>query len=386
MERQHATMGRAAALLIGAALAFSGCGVLLDLPLAGRMGDPVDVPVSAHAIAAENLDEIEELGSMRIAVGPVNAVVFAPAGHTFASLGEDRELRLWDADTGRLLDELYRHKAAGYGLAFSPDGSRLVSGGLAGSQDVRLWDVESGEQIRQTGILGFRLSDAAWAPNGESFALVSGGSHQLYLYSASGRPMTERSPSELWLLSVAYGADMIAAGNQDGTIFLHTTGTFDYLNRLHYAGLWPSRDLEFSPDETLLAHCIADGVVNIWNTSTYQVITAFQAHEQYVGRDGGCRDGEFTVGGDVYVTGGDDGQLIAWDPLTGEELWRLDFGLRIQTVSLSSDGELLAVGLFDGTLHLLGLPRDLAMYQKTAAFHSERCRLRLCPGLVSILS
>lgn len=54
------------------------------------------------------------------------------------SAGEDRRIRLWDLSAGSMIKELRGHTDTVYSLAFSADGTLLVSGGLDSS--VRVWD------------------------------------------------------------------------------------------------------------------------------------------------------------------------------------------------------------------------------------------------------
>ncbi|MEX2120603.1 MAG: WD40 repeat domain-containing protein [Pirellulales bacterium] len=68
-------------------------------------------------------------------------------GGNFVSGGLDTSIRLWDAETGRELRRLDGHEQLVWCVAFSPDGRRALSGSVDGS--VRLWDLETGEQLRR---------------------------------------------------------------------------------------------------------------------------------------------------------------------------------------------------------------------------------------------
>ena len=51
------------------------------------------------------------------------------------------EIRVWDAGTGLELLTLKGHSNGIYGVAFSPDGNRIVSG--SADNTAKIWDVSS---------------------------------------------------------------------------------------------------------------------------------------------------------------------------------------------------------------------------------------------------
>ena len=71
----------------------------------------------------------------------VLAVAFSPDGKHIVSGSEDRTIRVWDAETGKLLGPpLEGHEDRVHAIAFSPDGKHIVSGSY--DKTIRLWDAE----------------------------------------------------------------------------------------------------------------------------------------------------------------------------------------------------------------------------------------------------
>jgi WD40 repeat protein len=78
--------------------------------------------------------------------GWIRSLATSPDGKLLASCGNDRLVKLWSTDDGRLVNVLQGHTCHVYSVTFHPDGQRLVSGDLKGQ--VREWDLASGEQLR----------------------------------------------------------------------------------------------------------------------------------------------------------------------------------------------------------------------------------------------
>ena len=63
-----------------------------------------------------------------------------------ASAESDGKVRVWNVQTGKLLQTLAGHTQEVSSVVFSPDGKRLISGGSR-DQTVRVWDASSGRLL-----------------------------------------------------------------------------------------------------------------------------------------------------------------------------------------------------------------------------------------------
>ncbi len=121
----------------------------------------------------------------------VNSVVFSPDGKTIASgsghwMGYEgkasagEEIRLWNANTGELIKTLTGHKDVVSSVAFSPDGSYIVSGDWydwdgylssgTWSGEIRVWDAHTGEHLKTLKGHTGGVSSVAFSPDGKVLA------------------------------------------------------------------------------------------------------------------------------------------------------------------------------------------------------------------------
>ena len=117
----------------------------------------------------------------------VTSVAFSPSGDRAITGANDGTARLWDLASGDQIRRFEGHGAGVQCVAFSPDGSRvltgvggpriLANGTLESSYDrtIRIWDAETGEELRR--LVGHRdwVTCAAFSPDGRRIVSGSGG-------------------------------------------------------------------------------------------------------------------------------------------------------------------------------------------------------------------
>jgi WD40 repeat protein len=78
-------------------------------------------------------------------------VAVSADGRRIVSGGEDRTVKVWDAQTGQDLLALQGHTGWVYSVAVSADGRRIVSGGgdrnnRGGPGEVKVWDAPPADE------------------------------------------------------------------------------------------------------------------------------------------------------------------------------------------------------------------------------------------------
>lgn len=68
----------------------------------------------------------------------INAVAISPNGQIVASGGDhDKQIKLWNLNTGELLQSLGGHSRGVTSVVFSPDGQTLISGSY--DKTIKIW-------------------------------------------------------------------------------------------------------------------------------------------------------------------------------------------------------------------------------------------------------
>jgi WD40 repeat protein len=99
------------------------------------------------------------------------AIAWSPDGRRLATIGFDKNFKIWDATAGTEMYTLGGHAYLIRALAWSPDGKRLATAGSDGA--VKVWDLATKkETLTLLGHAGPAIS-VAWSPDGER--IVAGG-------------------------------------------------------------------------------------------------------------------------------------------------------------------------------------------------------------------
>ncbi|MGE0760162.1 MAG: hypothetical protein AB7O38_24330, partial [Pirellulaceae bacterium] len=249
--------------------------------------------------------------------GPVFAVAFAPDGERIATGGHDKRVLIWKAaevvpfDYETLLQggqvpvprsqELLGHLGAVRSVAFSGDGTLILSGGH--DNVVRVWNAESGNLVK-----------------------------------------TLRGHDE-WVQSCAFSPDnrQALSGSRDGAARLWDIQGYEEARVLQGRWLRGHEDavmaVAFSPRDDQIATASRDRTARTWDTRTGRPHTSFDEGHFFL-----ASHAAFYPGHKRLATSAGDNTTRVWDVETGGQLLLLEETGRAAAVAVANSGRWIATG------------------------------------------
>lgn len=271
--------------------------------------------------------QIDPFRVLRGHTGRVLSVDFSPTGHLLASAGTDRTIKLWNSDTGHLLQTLQGHQSWVWGIGFHPQGHLLASASY--DQTVKVWDVTTGE-CRQT-LQGHNSSVLAVAFSPDGQWLASGGYNQtIKLWEvATGecRHTLHAHGNRVWVVAFSPDGQWLASGGDDGTIQIWDTATgkheqalarhTDPVLSLMFSPVCPPDRLcqrEASPERNgrTLYSGGADKTINVWDLETGDCTATLAGHQSWVWSL------QYDPESAILVSAGQDETIRSWSVDSGE--------------------------------------------------------------------
>ena len=197
-----------------------------------------------------------------------NGVAFSPDSHQIAATGGNgRTLRIWDVATGGLLSDIAVGRVPFF-IAWSPDGAQIAVSSLADETGgkVFVYDADSGELVIDVTMPDSNTTGLAYSPDGTR--LLSGAFQAEIAQewdAVTGEPLVTLMGHTQPVVWAAYSPDgtLIATSSFDGAR-LWDAATGEELLTLTASPLGIPRAI-FSPDGVHLATMQLDGTARIYN-------------------------------------------------------------------------------------------------------------------------
>ena len=237
--------------------------------------------------------------------GPVSRIAFSPDGSTIVSGYASADILVWDVKTGKRKQNLSTEQEWVRSVAFSPDGKTIASGGACVEgmcPGITLLDIQTGERLKSFGGTYTTLS-VCFSPDGKTIA-------------SSG----DEWDSNIRLWDVQTGKRLKTLKKR--------TAFEDFEGR-------DVNSVVFSPDGNMIASSSGNGTIRLWNAHTGEFIKYLEGHTKSV------NSVVFSPNGNTLISTGEDGACL-WDVNTGEFID--EFQIPAVSAAFSPDGKTCAIG------------------------------------------
>jgi WD40 repeat protein/serine/threonine protein kinase len=278
----------------------------------------------------------------------VHSIAFSQDGSKLISAGLP-PIKVWDAATWEELPGPKTGRDYINTLALSPDGERLAGGG--DERTVRIWQTATWRELRRLPSHVGAVRVVAFSPDGRQIAAALGNSFYsgdecaIQVWDAStGQEIHTLRGHQAGVRSLAFSPDgrrLATAGMEDATIKI-----WDMVHGLEVLTLRGHADapmaLAFSLDGRVLYSTGADHTLRVWDGTPLEDDSG-SALRTFAGHTARVAAVAFAPDDHRLVSAGFDPAIRVWDVTTGKELHRVvEHPGPVQSLAFSPRGHLLA--------------------------------------------
>ena len=315
---------------------------------------------------------VEPNGAGHIPEEAVRAVAFSPTENILASAGADGKIRFFNIANGALAKTLVGHTSPIHSIVYSADGKKLIS---ASENEIRIWNTESGDLVRDTGSNAIydstkNVASITLGPDGNTLCVLDNNSN-LTLFALDGswkpRNLQAKSGGTFDLVAFGPGGETIATagsgvfGNAEIRLWNKTEGKelttlTGNANKVYTMSL--------SPNGSKLAAADDYSTINIWNASRNDPVRSVKTQ---AGRDVKTISSGST--GFPSIAFSPDSRALAVGSIGGTEIFDSDTNVlqvKLEKAKVDYSGHPLAFTP-DGNSILVAGPADLSLWDLRSA-------------------
>lgn len=287
--------------------------------------------------------------SWQVTGNAIYGVAYSRDGRHMATASWRGDVSLRGADQGHLWSRR-AHKESANAVAFSPDGTRMVTSGndgrlivhrVADGAELVTWDAAGGRQV--TGLAwspdGRTIASSASAPDAALWDATTGARLKTFAGKAGAMTAVAFSPDGRWLA--------LTSANGDLRVVDVRTGDTRIASAAHAGG---AQTVAFDPRGRTLATAGADRLIRVWSVPSLKPVRVLRGHAELI------YGVTFSPDGARLASASSDQTVRLWSTATGESLLQIPFEDQVYGVCFTPDGITLAVLPMDGSVRLLGAP------------------------------
>jgi len=264
-------------------------------------------------------------------------------------------VRLFDVESGKRIRDLPHPEQLVNGLAFTSDGSSLITAGSDFGLNivgigwkrrpeqfrVRRWDWKTGEVVGTWKGMPDTALSLALSPDGKSIATC--GLNFACVWDVAAGQMRRIPVAKQWFRSIAFGAKgQILLGSLESRVEVWNATTLQRIGTLpHPAGLFSITSL---PDNRLVTAC-KDHAIRVWDLGTLSTTNILSGHSADVSSIALLPNGQL-------VSGGFDHSVRMWSIDDQQEASEFPTGIRIDGIATNSMADRYFVGTSGGTVRV----------------------------------
>lgn len=272
------------------------------------------------------------------------SVAFTPDGTRIASGGQDARVAILDAATGTIEVELTGHEKVVNAVAVGPDGRSVVS--VSSDRTVRLWDLARGSQ---TAVLeGHRDAVVALdlSPDG-STAITGGYDGRVRVWDLEARTCRQEWSSSLKrITAVVYSPDgaQFAESGQGPRVHVRDSADGKLVAQLDTSASGVV-GLAVAPDGSMLATAGYDGTVRLWDCESWEPVRDLPVGER-------ANAVSFSRSGQLLAAAS-KGRVTVWSSTREEPVAEVDLPISgVYGLAFSPDSRRLAQAGADGKVRI----------------------------------
>jgi len=294
---------------------------------------------------------------------------FSPDGSRFISPGSDGTVRVWESTSTPQMRVLSGHDGYVGSVAFSPDGKQLITACEDGA--LRFWNTSDGAAVATLRHHSSSVRSVAYVVDGDQIITASYDRTAAILDAATGEPVrTFRGHTEevrTAFVSPDSRHALTASNDDTARVWDLASGATVHILVGHTGDVFSAL---FNPDGTMIVSVSADGRAKIWDASTAANLLTIDGHDGEPVR-WGC----YSPDGARIATASDDATCKIWDATTGAHVATLSHWKPVRFVTYSADGERILTGSDDGGLRIWeaqnGVPIDVLADHRDSVLGAE---------------
>ncbi|MCL2820955.1 MAG: hypothetical protein FWD38_09065 [Oscillospiraceae bacterium] len=276
----------------------------------------------------------------------VHSVCFSPDGKYLASASGDKTVKIWERESGKLIHTLEGHTESVYSVCFSPDGSYIIS--ASWDKTVKIWEREGGKLIHTLEGHTNYVRSACFSPDGQHIISASKDKTVRIWESESGKLVRTLEGHTSSVLNVCFSPDgqHIISASKDKTVRIWESESGKLVRTLE--GHTESVQCAcFSSDGKYIASASWDKTIRIWESESGKLVRTLERHTDYV--QCVC----FSSDGKYFASASWDRSVMIWESESGKLVRTLEGHTNyVRSACFSSDGKYIASASGDKTVRI----------------------------------